>query len=249
MTALPLLPHLPAARIRACYDAAPGNEIASGKFASPESSSALAANAWGFFLEAPDALPPLPGVGDIGLATSVTLEAIQRFPWSGGRHPCLDALIEMPSHIVGVESKRYEPFRAHGPPDLSDAYWRPVWGDAMAGYCGVRDWLRDEANGFAHLDAAQLVKHAFGLRTQAQRSRRRATLLYVFAEPSAWPDGTPITVQAQQRHRAEIEHFAERVAADEVGFAWVSYADLLSSWRQHAQTQAHAEAVLNAFAV
>jgi hypothetical protein len=42
-----LLPGLPGELIRACYAAAPGNEIASAKFASPESSAALAASTFG----------------------------------------------------------------------------------------------------------------------------------------------------------------------------------------------------------
>ena len=44
-----LLPGVPLARIRALYERAPGNELASGKFTSPESSAALVANAFGFF--------------------------------------------------------------------------------------------------------------------------------------------------------------------------------------------------------
>jgi hypothetical protein len=87
--AFPLLPHLPAALIRACYQAAPGNEIESGKFASPESSAALAANVWGYFLIAPESMPPLPGqAAENWRVRSVTLEAIERFPWRGGRSPC-----------------------------------------------------------------------------------------------------------------------------------------------------------------
>ena len=125
---------LPADLIRACYEAAPGNEIESGKFASPESSAALVANAFGAFLGRPQEMPPLLGTEALGWpATSVSLEAIVRFPWSGGRHPCLDVLVETETALIGIESKRYEPFRAKSAPDHSDAYWRPVWGDAMAG--------------------------------------------------------------------------------------------------------------------
>jgi hypothetical protein len=39
------------------------------------------------------------------------LEYCARFPWSGGRHPWLDALAETPETIIGVESKRFEPYR------------------------------------------------------------------------------------------------------------------------------------------
>lgn len=61
----PFLPHLPADRLAQRYNAAKGNELDSGKKHSPESSSALAANAFGFFLDAPELLPPLPGMEDM----------------------------------------------------------------------------------------------------------------------------------------------------------------------------------------
>lgn len=54
------LPGVPASLVQAFYNAAPGNEIATGKFTSPESSAALVANAFGFFLNRPHDLPILP---------------------------------------------------------------------------------------------------------------------------------------------------------------------------------------------
>lgn len=236
----PFLPGVPAHLVRAAFDAAPGNEIASGKFASPESSSALAANAFGFFLDKPALLPALPGTTDAGWpATAVALEAIVRFPWRGGRHPCLDALVDTGTALIGVESKRFEPFRGKGLPDLSEAYWRPVWGDRMTGYETVRDGLKDGSLTFAHLDAAQLVKHAFGLRSEVQRpgprQGRRAILAYVYAEPSAWPDGKPIKPDAIAAHRQDIERFAALVAGDEVGFICSSYVAVLRSQRHRAR--------------
>lgn len=244
----PLLPHLPAARIRACYEAAPGNEIASGKFASPESSAALAANVWGFFIERPDALPALPGSAAQGWrAQSITCEAIIRFAWSGGRHPCLDARIDTDDEIIGVESKRYEPFRGHSAPKLSDAYWRPVWGERMSRYCAMRDRLRDKPDCFVHLDATQLVKHAFGLRSEAVRQGRAARLLYVFAEPELWASGKRVSADQIAKHRAEADAFAAAVAGDEVSFTWTTYRVLLEAWREDASAGAHASAVLDAF--
>ena len=44
------LPGVPTEQITEIYNAAPGNEITSGKFDSAESSAALVANAFGFFL-------------------------------------------------------------------------------------------------------------------------------------------------------------------------------------------------------
>lgn len=80
------LPGVPAERVFARYAAAPGNEIDSGKLFSPESSAALAANVFGFFLTHASDLPPLPGSSGWGWpARTVDLEVIVRFPWRGGR--------------------------------------------------------------------------------------------------------------------------------------------------------------------
>ena len=79
---------VPGELVRAAFDRAGGNEIASGKFASPESSAALAANGFGWFMDRPTALPAFPGTDDLDWpATRVDLEREMRFPWSGGRHP------------------------------------------------------------------------------------------------------------------------------------------------------------------
>lgn len=221
--------------IRAVYLGAPGNEIESGKFASPESSAALVANAFGVFLDRPNELPPLPGTHDLHWpACSLTLEAIMRFPWSAGRHPCLDVSIVTGAGLIGVESKRYEPFRHKSAPTLSEAYWRPVWGDRMVGYESIRDGLRDQSLHFLKLDATQLVKHAFGLRTAVQREPRfhgkQPVLFYLFAQPAAWPDGRPIPLEEHETHRREIAVFANAVARDEVDFLSCSYRELLAEW-------------------
>ena len=145
--------------------------------------------------------------------------------------PWLDALVETPSHLVGVESKRYEPFRAKKPPVFSDAYWRDVWGGAMDPFLGVRDRLRDAPSTYLHLDAAQLVKHALGLRTLAARAGKRPFLLYLHAEPTTWPDGRAVPRDSIRRHAEEVASFAEAVRGAEVGFAAATYAELLAAMR------------------
>ncbi|MDF1835993.1 MAG: hypothetical protein P1U62_14110, partial [Alteraurantiacibacter sp. bin_em_oilr2.035] len=111
MDKLPLLPGVPEDLVRAILDKAGGNEIASGKFASPRSSAALAVNGFGWFLDHPGDLPPFPGLKDCDWpAIRVNAEEQMRFPWRGGRHPWLDAAVETQNCLIGVESKRYEPF-------------------------------------------------------------------------------------------------------------------------------------------
>ena len=118
------LPGVPGKEIERIFNAAPGNEIASGKFDSPESSAALAANAFGFFLNGEWDLPPLPMCERVEwTGLSLSLEQEVRFPWRGGRHPVLDVLITTRSAFIGIESKRFEPFRGKTPATFSDAYW------------------------------------------------------------------------------------------------------------------------------
>ena len=249
------LPGVPGRAIEAIFNAARGNEIASGKFDSPESSAALAANAFGFFLHEAAELPPLPGCGrEAWPACSLSLEVEIRFAWRGGRHPVLDCVVHTPTALIGIESKRFEPFRSKGRPSLSNAYWRPVWGERMKGYENVRDNLRDEPDLFAHLDAAQLFKHALALRAEVHRANRyrglRPILFYLHAEPEFWPaTGRPVDERAKARHRDEIEVFRNLVANDEVVFVPCAWRRLLDAWTDHgdARIRGHAARVTDRF--
>ncbi len=232
------LPGVPADDVTHAYNKARGNEIASGKFDRPESSAALVANALGWFLRRPRDLPPLPGCGlRWWPAESLALEQSLRLPWRGGMHPWLDAVVTTPTALVGIESKRYEPFRKTR---ASRAYWRPVWGNRMRGYQSIRDSLDGT---YVHLDAAQLFKHALALRTQAKGLT--PILFYLYAEPAAWPDGKPVDEEAKVRHRMEIASFASMVEGDEVAFVACDYATLLGQWAggDNADVRAHAAQV------
>jgi hypothetical protein len=233
------VPGVPAEPVLACYGRAAGNEIRSGKFGSPESSAALVANTFGFFLERPWDLPPLP-CGEVRSwsARSVDLEVPLAFPWRGGRRPWIDVLIETASEVIGIESKRYEPYRAAKAPQLSNTYWRQVWGERMAGYESIRDQLKevrsDSPPVYRHLDGGQLVKHALGLRTSVHRDAKlrgkRPVLCYVYAEPLKWSKGHPLDARSFENHRREIASFAAAVAGNEVEFCACSYAEVLSVW-------------------
>ncbi len=251
------LPGVPGPEIERIFNAAAGNEITSGKFDSPESSAALAANAFGFFLKRPQDLPALPDCDRVAWpARSLSLEATVRFPWSGGRHPVLDCLVATPSALIGIESKRFEPFRGKKSASFSDAYWRPVWGDDMKGYEGVRDTLRANGSLYDFLDAAQLIKHAFALRTAVHNRRSghdglTSILFYLYAEPAVWPkNGRPIGDDEKAKHREEIARFAKDVAGDEVAFVSCSYQRLLEDWARHEdrEIRSHAAAVTRRFA-
>ena len=251
------LPGVPGAEIERIFNAAAGNEIATGKFDNPESSAALAANAFGFFFKRPQNLPPLPDCDRVVWpARSLSLEEKVHFPRGWRGFPAvLDCLVTTPSALIGIESKRFEPFRSKSPASFSDTYWREVWGDDMKGYEGVRDTLRANGHLCQFLDAAQLVKHAFALRTAVHNRRSgydglTPILFYLYAEPAVWPkNGMPVGDDEKAIHRQEIARFAKDVVGDEVVFVSCSYRQLLEDWARHKDhgIRAHAAAVTRRF--
>ena len=244
-----LLPHLPWAQIEAIYLAAPGNEIGTGKFGNPESSAVLVANAFGFFLDRPGTFPALPQLEALRWpASELSLERPIRFPWAGGRHPCLDVVVRTPGALIGIESKRYEPYRPKQRKRHSTAYRRDVWGSQMRGYSQALELAESRPKLFPRLDAAQLAKHAFALRTQIHRAADRGrvgVLYYLYADPSTWPDGSLVSSDLRGQHEADIQQFSELVADCEVRFISAKYSEVLESWlrSEHASVAAHATAV------
>lgn len=237
------LPDLPVDKILARYAASPGSELKSGKFDSPDSSAFLVANAFGWFLEKPDLLPPFPGFGG-PKPFRVEVEHEMRFPWAGGRHPWLDVGVETESLLIGVESKRYEPFRPGKAETFPEAYSRDVWGDRMGRHAGLMRQITAGEAAFGSLNAVQLIKHAFGLRTQGVKRARQPVLVYLYAEPQVWASsGKPVDPARIALHRAEIARFAKVVAGDHVQFVPMGWETLLSHWAQVPALRAHVAAL------
>ena len=141
---------------------------------------------------------------------------------SGGRSPNLDVLLSGPTGIVGIESKLSEYLSRHRA-KFSLAYEQQIRdGRRESGYFREMLRLMTAPDSYVLLDAAQLIKHAFGL---AHTFKDRPTsLLYLYWEP-ANPEDNP----AFEAHRAEIADFAERVAGSTPYFSAMSYPEL---WRQ-----------------
>jgi hypothetical protein len=223
-----LLPGVPVERVAAVLNSAAGQELVSGKVSSPESSSALAVNGFGLFLEDPGTLPAFPCLSELDWsALSVAIERQMRFPWSGGRHPWLDTAVETATHLIGVESKRYEPFRDSKLAKLSPKYVSHRWDDGMEPWCAQRDQLLAEPSAFRHLDAAQLVKHGYGLMAEAKQRGKQLVLLYLYAEPT---EGRAIPAEAFSDHRSEIASFTQGVAGSTVRFAACSWREWLATF-------------------
>ncbi|MCY4317115.1 MAG: hypothetical protein OXC66_13490 [Roseovarius sp.] len=76
---------------------------------------------------------------------------------------------------------------------------------------------------YTWLDAAQLIKHAFGIARTL--NGRHATLLHLFWEPANAEVHSGLAA-----HREEISEFAERVQGSSPTFRAMSYPELWHSW-------------------
>jgi len=225
-----LLDYLPKDAIIACFQKGAGEELLSGKFVSPESSAALVANAFGFFLEQPALLFLPEKLLLAGSAFAVLLEEEVRFGWRGGFHPWLDVVIETDEQFIGIESKRYEPFRDETKIEFSSAFDRDVWGRNMDPFNVMRKAISSRRKQYAHLDAAQLVKHAYGLYSQAKKRGKAARLIYLYSEPTEYPNGRHIPHRSFLEHAEEVSDFADAVLGADVQFASLRFTDLLKNW-------------------
>jgi hypothetical protein len=135
-----------------------GNEM-EGKFRAAHSSSALAVNTFAPFKSDPAALR-LPRGG--GFA-SLRFERKCPHGLVGRRSPNLDVVVEGPSGVVAVESKCLESLTSHAA-KFALAYDAEIR-DGRRGTAWFQEMLRlvEEPRTYRWLDAAQLVKHAFGV--------------------------------------------------------------------------------------
>ncbi len=132
-------------------------------------------------------------------------------------------VIERPDHVVAIESKCTEYLSTHIV-RFSAAYETRIL-DARRESVWFREMLRliKAPRTYRWLDAAQLIKHTFGL-MYCYRDRR-VTLLYLYWEPLNAGD-YPVF----EEHRRETAAFAERVTGSDLAFEAMTYNDLWSSW-------------------
>ena len=223
------LPDLPVDGIVECLKRSPGHEFRTGKMDSPDSSAALVANAFGWFLNRAAQMPLIRGVPS-GQVTAVTLEQEMRFPWKDGRHPWLDVGMESATTLIGIESRRYEPFRPAKASGFAEVYDRPVWREKLPKFTALRDDLVKGNIGFEALDAVQLIKSAYGIWTRAEKRASGAVLIYLYADPVAWASGKKVDPARKALHRKELAEFSKLIAGDNVTFVRLRWADLLDAW-------------------
>lgn len=215
-----LLPMVLPQDFEADLTAGDGNELKT-KFLAAHSSSGLAVNCFAPFRgRMADLILPMDGPFD-------PLRFEQKCPTGlrGGRAPNLDVLLRGANGGVGIESKLTEhltPRRA----TFSSAYAEQIRdGRRTHGYFHEMLRLMDQPDSYVWLDAAQLIKHAFGLARAF--GDRPVTLLYLFWEP-ANPHVSPIFAQ----HREEIALFAARVGTGGPDFVAMSYPELWATWQE-----------------
>jgi hypothetical protein len=148
-----------------------------------------------------------------------------------GTAPHLDLVARTSDAVLGIESKCTE-------------YLQPKVAAFAEAYERVHDIRRDSAwfslvtdgalrGRFAHLDAAQLVKHYLGLAHAFPTGS--VLLLYLFWEPLNAAD-----FKMFHSHREELEEFSRIVAGDRVVFRFQSYPELWTEWSEGgAPTKAH----------
>lgn len=203
------------------FDQGSGNELA-GKFRAIHSSSALAANCFGPFKRRPSDLQ----LADVTGFESVSFERKCPVGLRQARTPPnLDLLATRPDHIVAVESKLLEHFgkkRAK----FADSYRDEITDSRRAGpWYAEMIRLRGDPTYYQHLDAAQLIKHAFGLANTF--SNQNITLLYLYWEPT---NGSEFDLL--RTHREEIADFTSRIADGFPRFESVSYPELWTRWAE-----------------
>lgn len=195
-----------------------GRELA-GKFRAAHSSSALAVNSFAPFRRHASELV----IGDRGGLSIVGFEGKCPVGLRRGTPPNLDLVLESPDLVIGIESKCTEHLSRHSA-QFAKAYREQIT-DARreSGWFAEMLRLSDAPGDYHWLDAAQLIKHAFGLAHTCPG--KPVQLVYLFWEP---PNARDFPVFGQ--HRSEIDRLADHVAGAAPSFAAMSYAGLWNAW-------------------
>ena len=137
----------------------------------------------------------------------------------------LDVLLTGPAGVIGIESKLTEPLSRHR------AVFSPRYRERSRDERRESAWfhemlaLEEDPKRYGWLDAAQLVKHAFGLAHTFPDGA--VTLLYLYWEPRNAEQFSLLV-----EHRGEIEAFSGRVAGSRPSFRTMTYPELWRTWSE-----------------
>ncbi len=161
--------------------------------------------------------PTRPGCGFLVVVVSPNCNL------SGNVRTNLDLLADGPSGVVAVESKCLETLTPHVA-NFASAYEYEIK-DQRRQSAWFREMQRlvKEPKTYRWLDAAQLVKHAFGVAHTFPR--QPITLLYIFWEPANANEFPNFA-----EHRDEVTRFAESISGGGPEFVAMSYPELWRLW-------------------
>jgi hypothetical protein len=212
-----LLPDIDLDSIRPDFEAGAGHEL-KGKMRAPHSSSALAVNMFGRWRRDPTTLRIC---GETGFEE---LRFEKPCPTGlGGTAPHLDVLAVSRDAVIAIESKCIEYLQAKHA-DFSPSYDTIDDARANSPFFKLIARLRDNADEFRSLDAAQLIKHYLGLTNCCPN--KRITLLYAYWEPRNSAEFAEFN-----EHRKEVENFRELVSGESnFTFSAVCQRELWAEW-------------------
>ena len=215
-----LMAGLPLLEIEQDLGSGAGREL-DGKLCAAHSSAALAVNTFGPWRNAPGSLT----IGGITGFQSVRFEATCPI-WSDRTPPHLDFLAEG-DVIVGVESKCTEWMKPK-PAVFSASYDKLRPKDEHSNWAPWFEQMQRLRGHSQFFDAAQVIKHAFGM--LSCYGTRDVRLVYVYWEPrnaGDWP-------QCRQ-HREQADDLAARVSQSTVQLIPMSYRELWDEWKNSAR--------------
>jgi hypothetical protein len=223
---LPLI-HSNWKKIEADLSQGGGNELQSGKFNSISSSSALGINAFGVFYE-----PQFMTWPTIE-SEKFTNPAFEKKLSNGlrGTNPNLDVFFENHNSVLAIECKFLETLTVKKP-KFSDQYLNIKDNRRNSKWFQLMNEIINGNIGFRYLDAAQLIKHYFGLAHEYADSNLDLEIGYVFWEPDENGDVPVPVVDLYAEHRKECQRFAKLVDGDVVKFSFYSYFELIAFWRE-----------------
>jgi hypothetical protein len=201
-------------------------------FHSAYSSCALAINTFGLWRLDPSGLTI---DGRIGFSS---LEFEAKFPinptWRTA--PNIDVVCHSSHDLVAIESKLTEHLDPRHTAEFRPGYDKAVESVAHSSWAGKYEQLRQDPDCYAFFNAAQIVKHYLGLKSNldGQVTGREVTLLYLYWEPS---DAKEHALFAY--HRAAISAFSEGLRDEHIRFQAMSYPELWDLWLSEGQPIEH----------
>ena len=143
-----------------------------------------------------------------------------------GTPPHLDIVVKNNKTVIGIESKLTESLDVHME-CFSSRYeternncWCDVWFKHMK-------FMQENKERYKYLNAAQLIKHAFGIRNTFPGNETK--LLYLYWEPTNAGQYQNFT-----DHQNEINDFYEKIDGSMPSFHFMSYLDLWNKWDNNA---------------